>query len=389
MWLAACSSPSEAKVALNLPKIDTLPGGVVHLVNTGPTAWRDTSGWRWVPTATINPAEGSAGELGDINTMAIGDDGSVYALQRKPAVIKVYGPDGTYLRTIGKEGDGPGETRSGYLGIRGDTLLLQDPTHSRLTLFRTDGTFLRTVRSPCCYFWPRLTVDSSGRAWVAGSGQGEKASWYRYRMDGSTVDTVRMPPETDWKDAKNWEVSINRGNNSMSMIMPAPMQPGTSMEPRIDGIIVSGTSDAYRFALMKNTQDTIRLFEASAPILPISAAMRDTIFEHATMNSDPDIQKALRASAKKEYIPGNWLPWTHMSLDRAGRLWVSLPGDAGELTRLQVFDRDGRLLGDVPPPNSKMFGIAAWGGDRIAVADEDADGRPVIKTYHLVTSASP
>ncbi|MEO5799650.1 MAG: hypothetical protein ABIZ70_01530 [Gemmatimonadales bacterium] len=384
--LAACSTPGEAKVALNLPKIDTLAGGVVHLVNTGPTAWRDTSGWRWVPTATVNPAEGSTGELGEISTLAIADDGTVFALQKKPATIKVYGPDGAFLRDIGKEGDGPGEIRDGYLGIRGDTLLLQDPGHSRLTLFLTNGTFLKTVPSPCCYFWPRLTVDSLGRAWVPGSSQGEKASWYRYRMDGSSVDTVEMPPQLDYKNSKNWEVSIKRGSNSMSMIMSAPMQPGTSFEPRIDGMILSGNSDAYRFALMKNGKDTVRIFEASAPILPISAAMRDTLFNNATTHPDADIQKALRASAKKEYIPDNWLPWTHMSLDREGRLWVALPSANAEVGKLQVFDRDGKLLGDVPAPNRKMFKNSAWGGDRLAVLDEDADGRPLIKSFRLQTT---
>ena len=134
--------------------------------------------------------------------MLIGDDGSVYALQRKPATIKVYGPDGTFLRDIGKEGDGPGEVRDGFLGIRGDTLLLQDPNHSRLTLFLTDGTFLKTVPSPCCYYWRRLTVDSAGRAWLPGAGNGDKASWYRVRMDGTTVDTLVMPPQEDFRKAK-------------------------------------------------------------------------------------------------------------------------------------------------------------------------------------------
>lgn len=386
LTLAACSTAGEAKVALNVPKIDTLAGGVVHLVNTGPTAWADTSGWRWIPGTTINPSEGSPGELGDIGAMTIGDDGSVYALQKKPATIKVYGPDGTFIRDIGKEGDGPGEIREGFLGIRGDTLLLQDPGRSRLTIFLTNGTFLKTVPSPCCYFWPRLTVDTLGQVWVPGSGRNEDASWYRFKMDGTTVDTMRMPPQDDWRNAKNWEVSIKRGSNSMSLVMSAPMQPGTSFEPRVDGMIVSGHSGAYKFALMKNGKDTVRIFEASAPILPISEAMRDTIFNNATQHPDADIQKALRASAKKEYIPSSWLPWTHMSLDRAGRLWVSLPSETAEVAKLQVFDRDGVLLGDVPAPSKKMFGTAAWGRDWIAFADEDEDGRAVIKTFRLQTT---
>jgi len=387
LFLAACGG-GTAKSALSVPTIDTLPGGIVRVHNNGPSAWADTSGWRWVPVATINPAEGTPGELGQIGTMMISDDGSVYAMQRKPATIKVYGPDGTYLREIGKEGDGPGEVRDGFLGIRGDTLLLQDPNHSRLTLFLTDGTFLKTVPSPCCYFWPRLTVDSAGRAWLPGSGNGDKASWYRVRMDGTTADTVVMPPQDDFRKAKTWTVTMKRGGSSMSMMMMAPLQPNNSFEPRIDGMIVGGHSSSYRFAVLRSATDTARIFEASAPTLPISEAMRDTLFEKATNNSDEAMRKALRESAKKDDIPHTWLPWTHMSLDRAGRLWVALPGDAGEVTRLQVFDRDGRLLGDVPPPSTKLFDNSAWGRDRVAVADEDEDGRPVIRTFRLQTTPS-
>ncbi len=381
--LAACSANGPQ---LATAKVDTLAGGIVHVRNTGPTMWRDTSGWRWVAAATINPAEGSPGELGEIGAMAIADDGTVYALQQKPAVIKVFDPHGGFVRAIGKEGDGPGELRDGFLGIRGDTLLIQDPNHSRLTLFRTDGSFLRTVPSPCCYFWPRLTVDSLGRAWIPGSGNAEKASWYRLRLNGTIADTLAMPPQDDFRKMKSWTVTMKRGSNSMSMMMPAPMQPGTSFEPRIDGMIIAGNTGSYRFAVLRGATDTVRIFEASAPTLAISEAMRDTIYNQATSHRDEVIQKALRESAKKDDIPHTWLPWTHMSLDREGRLWVALPGDAGEVTRLQLFDRDGKLLGDVPPPNRKMFKTAAWGRDWLAVADEDADGRPIIQTYHLRTT---
>ena len=59
LLLAACGG-GTAKTALNVPTIDTLAGGVIHVKNTGPTAWADTNGWRWVSVATINPAEGSS-----------------------------------------------------------------------------------------------------------------------------------------------------------------------------------------------------------------------------------------------------------------------------------------------------------------------------------------
>lgn len=382
LTLAACSSGADT--ALNPPKIDTLPSGTVHVRNTGPTAWRDTSGWRWTPASVIKPAEGSPGELGDIASLAIDDESSVYALQRQPAVIKVFGANGSFVRTIGKEGDGPGELRRGVLSIRGDTLLIQDSGNSRLTIYRTDGVLLHTVTSPCCFYWPPFVIDSIGRAWVPGHSQNNTASWFRIRMDGTTADTVAMPALDDLRKMKRWEVTVTRGSDQMQMIMPAPMQPGTVFAPRVDGMIVAGNTGSYRFATLRTSTDTVRVFEAGAPAVALTEAQRDTIFANATANRDEAVHKALLAAARKDDIPRTWLPWTHMALDGEGRLWVGLPGAAGEVTRLQVFDREGRLLGDVPPASAKMFEpTAAWGRDRIAVLEEDTDDRPVIRTYRV------
>jgi len=388
LTLAACGGGADT--ALNPPIVDTLPGGIVHVRNTGPTAWRDTSGWRWTPATVIKPAEGSPGELGDIASVVIGEDGSVYALQQGPAVIKAFGHDGTFVRTIGKEGDGPGELRRGFLSIRGDTLLIQDAGNSRLTIFRTDGVLLRTVTSPCCFYWPPFVIDSVGRAWVPGRGANNSSSWFRVRMDGSTVDTMAMPPMKDFSKQKMWNVTVARGNDRMQMIMPAPMQPATIFSPRVDGMIVAGYTGRYRFAILRTSTDTARIFDADAAPIAITEAQRDTIFANATANRDEAVHKALLASAHMDDIPRTWPPWLHMALDGQGYLWVALPGDAGEVSRLQVFDREGRLLGNVPPPSPKMFDLpTAWGRDRIAVLDEDTDGRPVIRTFRLTRGDTP
>jgi hypothetical protein len=382
LTLAACSGGGDT--ALNPPKVDTLPGGIVQVRNTGPTAWRDTSGWRWTPTSVITPVDGSPGELGDIASLAVGVDGSVYALQKSPAVIKAFGPDGAFVRTIGKEGDGPGELRRGVLSIRADTLLIQDSGNSRLTIYRTDGVLLRTVTSPCCFYWPPFVIDSVGRAWVPGRSQDNIASWFRIRMDGTSADTVAMPALDDFSKVKRWEVTVTRGNSQMQMIMPAPMQPTTVFAPRVDGMIVAGNTGSYRFALLRTSTDTVRVFDAGAPAVALTEAQRDTIFANATANRDEAIHQALLAAAHKDDIPHTWLPWTHMALDGEGRLWVALPGAAGEVTTLQVFDRD------VPPASTKMFELtAAWGRDRIAVLEEDTDGRPVIRTFRLTRKNTP
>lgn len=49
--------------------------------------------------------------FGLIQSAAIGEDGNLYVLDGQLSEVHVYDPDGDYLRTIGREGDGPGEFR--------------------------------------------------------------------------------------------------------------------------------------------------------------------------------------------------------------------------------------------------------------------------------------
>ena len=215
--LASCGTARGANSVLNPPIVDTLAGGIVHVRNTGPTAWRDTNGWKFQPVAAIDPPDGTPGELGAVEALALADDGLVYALQRSPATIRVFGPDGGYLRSIGREGDGPGEIRGGMMAVRGDTVVVQDPNGHRMTFLKNDGAFIRTVQSTCCYWTNTLTIDSAGRIWSPGSvGKDGEGGWMRFRMDGTVVDSVLMPPNGVERGAeKYWRVDVKSGDNSM------------------------------------------------------------------------------------------------------------------------------------------------------------------------------
>ncbi|MBP9897908.1 MAG: hypothetical protein KBF28_06030, partial [Gemmatimonadales bacterium] len=65
--LAGCSLAAKDS-ALATAEIDTLPGGIIQVTNSGPTKWADTSGWRLVLEREIVPEEGSPGEIGNPRT---------------------------------------------------------------------------------------------------------------------------------------------------------------------------------------------------------------------------------------------------------------------------------------------------------------------------------
>lgn len=48
----------------------------------------------------------------EINSIAVGESGAIYVDDTHPASIRLFGPDGGFVRRIGREGEGPGEFRS-------------------------------------------------------------------------------------------------------------------------------------------------------------------------------------------------------------------------------------------------------------------------------------
>lgn len=80
-----------------------------------------------------------------------GDQGNIYVVDQKRPEIRVFSKSGEYIKTIGREGRGPGE----FVQISGltfhkrtDELIVADNSNQRFTLFSNGGKSLETVTYP-------------------------------------------------------------------------------------------------------------------------------------------------------------------------------------------------------------------------------------------------
>jgi hypothetical protein len=74
-----------------------------------------------------------------------------YALwdMTRPGEVRLFAPDGRYLSTVGRPGDGPGEFRHASfatLDPTGDSLYIVDRSHGRLSVFSSDGEVFHEAR---------------------------------------------------------------------------------------------------------------------------------------------------------------------------------------------------------------------------------------------------
>ena len=115
-----------------------------------------------------------------VGPIAVDADGTTYVAEAGENEIRVFAPNGDRLRTIGREGAGPGEFRSiGPLGLVADTLWVGDSRNRRVTLFDRQGTVLATLRAPEHVLEPEPMwhVRILGTTWLgAGRLRGDRVS---------------------------------------------------------------------------------------------------------------------------------------------------------------------------------------------------------------------
>lgn len=97
-------------------------------------------------TLRIGTLEGDpAYQFFRLAAMTRGSGGEVYALDAGHGEVRVFDPEGRYLRSYGRRGDGPGELQFPTgLWVLGDTLLVSDVQLGRVTLFGPEGGVLET-----------------------------------------------------------------------------------------------------------------------------------------------------------------------------------------------------------------------------------------------------
>lgn len=387
---AACGGDPSPTAAVT---VDTLANGAVRTVSHAPTAPGSVTLERLLD---IQPPEDDSTELINPRGLAVADDGSLLVSESGAGHIKVFGPDGSFRRIIGRRGQGPNEYQVPYLALRGDTLLVQDPDLARLSrvLWRT-GEYLGSVHTGCCY-WSPFDVDRSGRAWVYNVLQApdttfrQRQGFFRVGAAGDQVDTVFAYERRDLPEPPFWLLKMGPAE----MMMAVPLQPRVYFEVDPSGALLTGWSGEYSIRETSDGRDTLSLFGRDWTPIPVTAAEKQRLVDAriAAQLSDgsggrrgPD-EATYRKAFDPSLIPDRQPAFTDLSVDRSGRRWLQVPTRDSSRVQFDVFSRDGRWMDSVTVAAGDWAGEdvwAAWGLDRVAVRLVDADGRPLVRVFAI------
>lgn len=353
--------------------------------------------------------------FGSVAAARFDREGNLYILDSQANQVTVVAPDGSFLRTVGKAGEGPGELSSpfAFSVLPAGEVAIFDLSHRGFVIYGADGEFVRTVtvdiqdegmpgRDLAYHASGAVVSPVGGRirtgppGAAAESGPPTRPVVY-YPLSGEADARVVYEawdlPEEPAEEAQDLQV----GGGSFTVRMPAEraFEPGLGVGVLPDGNIVVSDTVAYRLKIVDLGGRVIRTLERPVPPTEVTEAIRRQERERRLAELaedegggptivirtrdggggqvDPEAvrrmqERRLEAMTFAEEIP----VIEDVAVDPEGRIWVQrssgVPGEDGPT---DLLTPDGRYLGTIPSDGLRI--PEAFGPDGLIVHIETDD----------------
>jgi hypothetical protein len=188
--LAAASGCGDARSSSSDGFAVTDSAGVEIVTNGATGAWGEArlTGTEELRIGSVDgPAETQFFRVGPI---ALAEDGTLHVADNGEGEIRVFAPDGAWQRTLGGQGDGPGEFRfiTGLV-LTDDGIVALDGQHRRATVLADDGSVVDSwmLEEGGRGVSPLAELDSGWIAVVF-----DRSSGWRYEVGVGRQDTTRI-----------------------------------------------------------------------------------------------------------------------------------------------------------------------------------------------------
>ena len=310
--------------------------------------------------------------------LEVGPDGTIYTLHPPETTIRVHDSTGAFVRTIGREGEGPGEFSSpGTMGILGDTLWVLDYGTYRFSFFSLAGELLRTLRIPIGLSRgfdlnpPRpygllgdgsIMGSSPVPSHLAASGEIKRSVLLRLDSAAKVIDTLA----TYSVENTSWEVTDPDDPRAMRSYQSQPfsdteMVTVSNSLPLIVSVDrrVPGQQEGATFAVtsVDFVGDTVFSREFSYTPIPLEQVLIDSLVEAraarvagSRFGSTSTADRAAVWARSSLYTPQFHPPVSQLLVGRDGSLWLSAERVGGPTIKWRIISPEGDAVGVVELP---------------------------------------
>ena len=397
---AACEGASERTTSLGVTRVDS--AGVV--IVTSETAADDVAAYATldsVPTLRLGSADGVAEEqFGHVAGLAPLSDGGVAVLDQQAAEVRVFGPDGTYLRAIGHKGEGPGELAYPFAlaSLARDVLVVYDWGNGRVTHFTLDGEVDRIST---------LQLGGHERPYFASFfGDGSMVGYLRLEGVRQRLNTNDQPAFlldsaalvlTDSNGVLKDTIGVFPGFEVVSRVYRMGDDVSIGMVPAAfartlvfaavpNGVWV-GFSDDFSLRLVDpNDGRVTRILRAPGLQRPLTNREADAVLDSALASAtEPEDRRTTEEWYEVSPRSAQRPAYDRLVVDDEGRLWLrDWPGAYSDVEHWWVFDREGALLGSADAPRRAQL-IAVRNGQAWALLQDDLGVECVVRyTMHTL-----
>ena len=343
--------------------------GIALVSNPEASVWRNGDAWTLEDELTIGTVAGEPEyQFGQLGGLDVDDAGNLYVLDIQAQEVRVFDDEGSYLRTLGGPGGGPGEIGMPATGvfIRPDgSVAVPDLGNQRVNLYDTDGNTAGEYALDLTGGIPlRWNLYTDGRLMAQLRGldiPGMDAleggdPIVIYGADGTVEDTLLTLP-------KGQSIELSNPNApQIKIFVPEPL-----WDLADDGSIFSAMNNDYRIKVRSSDGAVTRIITKPFERKPVSemekAAVRSAVQEQMeTLGAPPQaVQVIMQGLTIGDFYPAFGL----LGAGPSGSVWVQRIRSAADMgegeaedfdvqnvgsPEWEVFDAEGHYLGVVELP---------------------------------------
>lgn len=335
--------------------------------------------WEFEPILELGGADDGAESFFSVPGagVAFGPAGQIVVLDAGNKHVRVFSELGDFVRTIGREGEGPGEFRyPSSLSIdSAGTITVHDFGHRALLHFDSSGTYRDQTAAPAAVFGP-IRRDDDGYVFATRRRDSDTGQFHLRLHTATDQDTMELAevllPEPH---------AVTYESCGVSITLPPLFADPPSWDARAGRVVLSG-APAYSVRIFDNGTEVRRVRRAIDPdaVTPEAALRELGDGEEWSIGDRPCTvppDEVVEQRGVAELIPAIG----KVTVAPDGSVWVQREVIGEDAGPVDMFDDTGEYIGTLPP--TTPWPLAFAGRDRIIALEMDDSNVQSVVVYRI------